>query len=163
MGYKIRPMRPPDHAWARQLLREQWGSDKIVTRGVLYDAVSFYGYVAVQNDERVGLLTFRMERNEIEILSLNSLVQRQGIGSNMIGAVSTTGACSHCRRIWLITTNDNLPALKFYQKRGFHLVAVYPNALEQSRKVKPSIPPIGLDGIALRDEIELELLLRPPA
>ncbi len=160
MGFKIRMMRPGDHAWARQLLREQWGSEKLVTRGILHDAVSCYGYVAEQNAERVGLLTFRLDRNEIEILSLNSLVQRQGIGSEMIGAVSTTGACSHCKRIWLITTNDNLPALRFYQKRGFHLVAIYPNALEQSRKLKPSIPRLGLDGIPLRDEIELELPLR---
>ncbi len=160
MGYKIRPMSPSDHAWARQLLRERWGSEKIVTRGVVYDAVSLYGYVALQNDQRVGLLTFRMRGNEIEILSLDSLAPNQGIGSGLIGAVTTTGACSHCRRIWLITTNDNLRALGFYQKRGFHLVAVYPDALDQSRKVKPSIPKIGLDGIPLRDEIELELHLR---
>ncbi len=160
MGYKIRPMAASDREWARELLRKEWGSEKIVTRGVLYDAVSFYGYVAVQNDQRVGLLTFRIQGNDIEILSLNSLAPHQGIGSSMIGAVTTTGACSHCKRIWLITTNDNLPALKFYQKRGFHLVAVYPNALEQSRKLKPSIPQTGLDGIPLRDEIELELHLR---
>jgi hypothetical protein len=61
--------------------------------------------------------------------------------------------------MWLITTNDNMAALRFWQKRGFMLVAVYTNALEQSRKLKPEIPLIGLDGIPLRDEIELELLL----
>ena len=60
---------------------------------------------------------------------------------------------------WQITTNDNLPALRFYQKRGFHLVAVYPDALAESRRLKPEISHIGLDGIPLRDEIELELLI----
>ncbi|MGW8250920.1 MAG: GNAT family N-acetyltransferase, partial [Anaerolineales bacterium] len=59
----------------------------------------------------------------------------------------------------LITTNDNLPALRFYQKRGFHLVALYPNALAESRRLKPEIPFKGLDGIPLRDEIELEMLI----
>jgi Acetyltransferase (GNAT) family len=64
-----------------------------------------------------------------------------------------------CRRVWLITTNDNLRALRFYQRRGFRLVAVHPDALARSRELKPSIPEIGLDGIPLRDELELELLL----
>ena len=64
-----------------------------------------------------------------------------------------------CGRVWLITTNDNLRALRFYQRRGFRLVAVHPDALERSRELKPSIPEIGLDGIPLRDELELELTL----
>ncbi|MCG0275770.1 MAG: hypothetical protein L5655_06315 [Thermosediminibacteraceae bacterium] len=51
--------------------------------------------------------------------------------------------------------------MKFYQKRGFLLVAVHRNALEQARKLKPEIPLIGIDGIPLRDEIELELPLEP--
>jgi hypothetical protein len=59
----------------------------------------------------------------------------------------------------LITTNDNLHALGFYQKRGFRLVAVHSNALAASRKIKPSIPDFGMHGIPLRDEIELEILL----
>jgi len=61
--------------------------------------------------------------------------------------------------MWLITTNDNTRALRFYQKRGFHLVAVYPNSLNESRRLKPQIPIIGIDGIPLRDEIELEITL----
>ena len=68
-------------------------------------------------------------------------------------------ATAGCRRVWLITTNDNLRALRFYQRRGFRLVAVHPNALARSRELKPSIPEIGLDGIPLRDELELELTL----
>jgi hypothetical protein len=59
----------------------------------------------------------------------------------------------------LITTNDNVAALRFYQKRGFTLAALHKNALEQSRRLKPQIPLLGLDGIPLRDEIELEIFL----
>lgn len=65
----------------------------------------------------------------------------------------------NCFRLWLITTNDNLAAIGYYQKRGFSLVAVHRNALEEARKIKPTIPLIGIDGIPLRDEIELEILL----
>ena len=61
--------------------------------------------------------------------------------------------------MWLITTNDNLHALGFYQKRGFALVAVQPDALAQSRLLKPQISTTGMGGIPLRDEIELEILL----
>jgi hypothetical protein len=59
----------------------------------------------------------------------------------------------------LVTTNDNLNALRFYQKRGFVLVAVHRNALEVSRKLKPEIPLVGMDSIPLRDEIELEMMV----
>lgn len=66
-----------------------------------------------------------------------------------------------CARLWLITTNDNVGALVFYQKAGFRLVAVYPDAVNQARKLKPQIPLVAENGIPIRDEIELALdLLR---
>ena len=61
--------------------------------------------------------------------------------------------------MWLITTNDNLNALRFYQGRGFRLVAVHPGAVEASRRLKPQIPELGSFGIPIRDELELELSL----
>jgi hypothetical protein len=62
--------------------------------------------------------------------------------------------------LWLISTNDNLNALKFYQKRGFSLVKLYKNAVNETRKkIKPEIPLIGENGIPIRDEVELEILL----
>jgi RimJ/RimL family protein N-acetyltransferase len=77
----------------------------------------------------------------------------------LIEAVKNTARAAKCKRLWLITTNDNLNALRFYQKRGFVLVAVHRNALEISRQLKPEIPLFGADGIPLRDEIELEMIL----
>jgi RimJ/RimL family protein N-acetyltransferase len=73
--------------------------------------------------------------------------------------VSNIALKAGCRRIWLITTNDNTAALRFYQKKGFSLVAVHRNAIERSRQLKPEIPETGNDGIPLRDEIELEIVL----
>ena len=86
-------------------------------------------------------------------------MEKAGIGTALIDAVKDVATMARCKRLWLITTNDNMAALHFFQKRGFMLVAVYPNALEQSRKLKPEIPLIGIDGIPLRDEIELEMPL----
>lgn len=82
-----------------------------------------------------------------------------GIGSALLDAVKDIAVSDQCKRLWLITTNDNTAALRFYQKRGFSLVAVHRDALEQLRRLKPEIPLFGIDGIPLRDEIKLELLL----
>ena len=97
--------------------------------------------------------------DECEIITLNSLVEKKGVGSMLIDAVRENALQRGCKRLWLITTNDNIPALVFYQKRGFHLVAVHRNALEISRQLKPEISMTGMFGIPLRDEIELEMQL----
>jgi N-acetylglutamate synthase-like GNAT family acetyltransferase len=157
--FTIRPAEKEDRNWVAQFLDEQWGSTRIVTRGEVYLAHLLPGFIAIKDDARVGLITYRFEGTECEIITINSTVEGGGIGSALIEAVKQAVILEGCKRMWLITTNDNMRALRFYQKRGFHLIAVYPNALEQSRKLKPEIPLFGIDGIPLRDEIELEMRL----
>jgi acetyltransferase (GNAT) family protein len=98
-----------------------------------------------------------------EIVTINSIRPFAGVGTSLIEAVRDIALQSGCKRLWLITTNDNMNALRFYQKRGFILVAIHRNALDVSRKLKPEIPLIGNDGIPLRDEIELEMILNDTA
>ncbi len=131
----------------------------MVTRGKMHQADELPGFIAVHEGKPAGLVTYHINGNECEIVSMNSLVERTGIGSALIDAVKDVAAKAGCKRLWLITSNDNTAALRFYQKRGFSLVAVYRNAVEQSRKLKPEIPLIGNDGIPLRDEIELGMFL----
>jgi GNAT superfamily N-acetyltransferase len=157
--FAIRSVEPSDREWIARFIAEQWGSSIIVTRGRIHDACLLPGFIAAGQGKPLGLVTFRRLEDEIEIVSLNSIVERIGIGSGLISAVATQAVTEHCHRVWLITTNDNLPALRFYQRRGFHLSALYPGALENSRRLKPQIPPLGIDGIPLCDEIELELEL----
>ncbi len=90
---------------------------------------------------------------------MNSLLEGRGIGSALVEAVIKVAVNASCKRIWLITTNDNLTALRFWQKRGFSLVAVHRNAIEESRRLKPEIPLKGEHGIPIKDEIELEMCL----
>jgi GNAT superfamily N-acetyltransferase len=104
-------------------------------------------------------VTYHIEGDACEIVSLDSLVEGIGIGAALIEAVKDAALAAGCTRLWLITTNDNLHALRLYQKRGFVLAALHRNALEVSRRLKPQIPLVGLDGIPLRDEIELEMRL----
>jgi ribosomal protein S18 acetylase RimI-like enzyme len=90
---------------------------------------------------------------------MDSLEPNQGVGSVLIEEILKFAISKNLRRVWLITTNDNTPALHFYQKRGFSLVTIYKDAVRISRELKPEIPLVGLDGIPIRDEIELEFLL----
>ena len=80
-----------------------------------------------------------------------------GAGTALIQAVAQLARRQGCTRLWVITTNDNVDALRFYQRRGFCLVRVHRGAVDRSRAcLKPEIPPVGAYGIPLRDEIELE-------
>lgn len=157
---EVRPVDESDRPWVESLLREHWGATVIVTRGRLHDAACLQGFVALCGGERVGLITCRIEGDSCEVVSLNSLREGRGIGSALVETVRGLAAEAGCRRLWLVTTNDNVAALRFWQKRGFALVAVHRNAITRSRCLKPQIPLVGQHGIPVRDEIELEIVLQ---
>ncbi|MCZ7541466.1 MAG: GNAT family N-acetyltransferase [Anaerolineae bacterium] len=116
-GVRVRPLAEADRAWANHLIAGRWGSTQMVTRGMLRDMTRLPGLVAWRADERAGLLTYRLAGNSCEIVSLDSLVEGAGVGSALIAAALEVARAAGCQRLWLITTNDNLPALRFYQKR----------------------------------------------
>ena len=157
--FTIRMIVDDDREWLHDAFVEVWGSAKMVSRGKLYECDTLPGLLAEVDGERAGFLVYHVEQDEIEIVGFGSLRQGLGIGSALIEEMRRAALAIGAKRLWLITTNDNTPALRFYQKRGFILAALHPNALEASRKLKPEIPLRGLDGIPLRDEIELELPL----
>lgn len=157
----VRPLRPEERAWATRLLTQRWGDARIVTRGRVHHADERPGLVAQHAGRRVGLLTDRFAARACEIVSLDSLREGRRIGTALLAAAVHAAQEAGARRVWLITTNDNLHALGFYQRRGFRLVAVHRDALVRSRRLKPQIPLLGQRGIPLRDEIELELRLTP--
>ncbi len=169
MQFSIRPLNPQSDTWLHNLLTENWGSQFMVSRGRFYDASLCPGFVAVHQpsaDEKnstqervVGVLLYNRHDNECEICLVQTLAENQGIGSSLIEAVKKTAIKEGCNRLWLITTNDNLNAIGFYQRRGFSLAAVHKNALAISRQLKPEIPELGLNNIPLRDEIEFEMYL----
>jgi ribosomal protein S18 acetylase RimI-like enzyme len=115
--------------------------------------------VAVDGEQIVGLATFRCEDGECELVTLDALRRRQGIGSALLAGVRAEAVRRGCRRLWLITTNDNLNAIRFYQRRGMRLVAVHRGAVDEARRIKPSIPLLGEHGTPIHDELEFELPL----
>jgi len=160
MTFELRRLTQSDLPRLRQFWKENWGDEFVIAHGVIYHPDTLDGFVAFDAGEWIGEITFHFSGNDCEIVSLDSLRQGQGIGTLLIDKVIEEASARGCQRIFLITTNDNLNALGFYQKRGFELVAVHRGAVNESRKVKPGIPLIGNDGIPLRDEIELEMSLR---
>ena len=143
----------------RQFWIEHWGGEEMIARGNVYRPEQLEGFVIEEDEEWIGLLTFLVKDGECEVTSLDSLRQGQGLGSRLMDQVIEEARTQGCRRLFLITTNDNLNALGFYQRRGFEIAAVYRGAVHESRKLKPGIPLVGYDNIPLRDEIELEMSL----
>jgi GNAT superfamily N-acetyltransferase len=159
MVIKILEIGPEHKAWIRRLLMKHWGGTQILSRGQIHEADRLPGFIAICDDQLSGLVTYHIKNVDCELVSLDSLREGIGIGTNLIEAVKGIARNSGCRRLWLITTNDNTNALRYYQKRGFQITNIYPNAVKKSRNLKPSIPEVGHHGIPIRDEIELEIHL----
>jgi N-acetylglutamate synthase-like GNAT family acetyltransferase len=158
-SFTIRPVNKGDKKWVADLLKKAWAGPIIITRGKVHQADTLPGFIAEEDGKLVGLVTYVINDKACEIVSMNSLAEGKGVGSALIDAVKDVANKAGCKRLWLITTNDNTAALRFWQKRGFRLAALHRNAVEQSRKLKPKIPLTGNDGIPIRDEIEMEMTL----
>jgi ribosomal protein S18 acetylase RimI-like enzyme len=125
--------------------------------GRLEDARDHPALVAERDGALAGVLTFVIDGEACEILTLHTRARFAGAGSALIERIERVAADAGCARLWLITTNDNVDALRFYQRRGFRLAALHRGAVDESRaRLKPEIPQIGDHGIDLRDELELE-------
>ncbi len=153
----VRSIEACDRNWVESFVKSHWGSEIVVAKGRVLRPVELDGFVGFNGKNPVGLLTYRIEGPDCEIVTIDSIAQGEGVGTALINAIRERAKVKGCRRLWLITTNDNLNALGFYQKRGFRLIAIYPDALEASRKLKPQISIKAANGIPIRDELELEL------
>lgn len=137
-----------------------WGSPEMVISSGVYDCSALDGFAFLnENGDILGIVTYVLRDRECEIISLDSIYEGRGIGSNLVSEVERVASEYNCTAVKLVTTNDNLAALKFYQKRGYQLSNLFQNAVAKARHIKPKIPLIGHDGIPIRDELELQKLL----
>ena len=127
-----------------------------MTRGTIHHADRLPGFIAEIDGQKVGIITWNVNENMLEIVTLNVLKQGEGIGRALVHALFEKAKSLQCSRVWVITTNDNLQALSFYRSLGLTLVKVHKNAVDESRKLKPEIPLIGINEIPVTDEIEFE-------
>jgi GNAT superfamily N-acetyltransferase len=155
----IRRLRPEDRPRLSQFWVDHWGGESMICHGRLYRPDELDGFVLERDGDWIGLVTFSFSDTDCEMISLDSLSEGQGIGSALLEQVLQEARQQGCRRLIATTTNDNLRALGFYQKRGFELAALRRGALEAARELKAGIPLIGAGGLPMRDEIDLELPL----
>ncbi len=156
----ITPIQPRDTRWIRHELERNWHSTRISSLGVWHEADRLPGFIArVPGEETpAGLLTHTPMRSghACEVITLSARLESCGVGTHLLDAFTQAARAAGCTRAFLTTTNDNLRALGFYQRRGWTLVAVHRGAMDRARLEQPSIPVMGMNGIPLHDEIELE-------
>ncbi len=157
--FQIRPLTHADCDWVSRVMVTEWGAEIVVAHNEIFRPADLPGFVAFAGDEPFGLLTYNITGKECEIVTLDSWREGRGVGTALIGAARQVAVQAGCGRLFLVTTNNNTHALRFYQKRGFLIAAVRLNALEESRRIKPEIPLADEGGLPIRDEIELEINL----
>ena len=141
-----------DADWIAKLLVQRWGGTTIIAHGEAFDLLALPALVA---DPERGLATYRRQGNDAELMSLDAVSPGQGVGTLLIEALADLLREQGVSSLWVMTTNDNLAALRFYQQRGFELRRIRPGAVHEARLLKPAIPNIGDHGIPIRDEIDL--------
>jgi len=136
------------------------GSLRVARRGELVDSLDHPAFLAWVGDVLSGVATYVVDGEACELLTLHARHQFAGVGTALVEAVARAAREADCRRLWVVTTNDNVDALRFYQRRGFRLTQLRPGAVDESREtLKPEIGTVGAHKIPLRDELELELTL----
>jgi GNAT superfamily N-acetyltransferase len=159
--FSIRKVQKEDREWICRWLVFQWGAEIVISHDVIFHPADLPGFIAFEPSasDPLGLITFNLEGDDCEIITLDSLREGIGVGSALIDAVIQHARYIKCKRVFLVTTNDNLYSLRFYQKRGFRLSKINVGATDRAREQKPEIPTVGEFGIPIHDEIELEYKL----
>ena len=154
---KVRIPNEVERVRAADVLRREWG-EPVMVRGRIYRfddcqilvAGEMTGIAAVSHDEWPVM----------ELVAINAFAQWQGVGSALVESIVASATAAGFEAIRLTTTNDNLDALRFYQRRGFRLTALRPGAVDEARRLKPGISVSGKHGIPIRDELDLIRTLR---
>lgn len=140
-----------------KIIADEWNGPIVVSKGAATDTSTLPGFVFQDGETLVGAVTYHIVGNECEIVTLNSFIENKGVGSSLINAIKDAAKGNGCDRLWLTTTNDNSHAFRYYQKIGFSMCGVRLNVMHEYRKLKPSIPLSGNDGIPILHELEFEM------
>jgi ribosomal protein S18 acetylase RimI-like enzyme len=170
----VRRARPADGPSIDAMFAATWGEPRVAAGGRLYDLRTLPALVATRavvagsardsdgthqadepSEQIVGVLTYEIDGDGIEVVSIEADPPHEGTGTALLAAAADLGKAEGLARLFLVTTNDNIDAFRFYQRRGLHILEVRPDGVARSREVKPLIPLIGSYGIPMRDEIVL--------
>jgi ribosomal protein S18 acetylase RimI-like enzyme len=156
----VRELTAADVPWARQFLERVAGATRMVSRGRLHQCDLLPGFYTEDGGRRTALLAYNVDAAGMEVVALYAEEKGRGNGSALLAAALAAARERRCPRLWLVTTNDNEPAVRFYRNRGMRLAAVHHGAVDAARReLKTEIPLLGVGGVPIRDEIELEIKL----
>jgi ribosomal protein S18 acetylase RimI-like enzyme len=157
---QVEPLRDDEHGWLAEVMEERWGGEPLVGRGRARSLAELTVLIARDDaGERVGVASYVIEDGGAELVTLDALREGEGVGSALVAEVARRVGAAGCPRLLVMTTNDNLRALRLYQRSGFRMAALRPGAVDEGRRLKPSIPDVGFDGIPISDEIDLVMEL----
>jgi GNAT superfamily N-acetyltransferase len=148
-------LEPVDQEYIRKRWEETWGLPVVsIDRNYTPEDVSGLCW-RDEWGEAQGLITWHIEGDRAEIVTLDAYQQGRHIGGRLLDGAEAELRRRSVHQVRIVTTNDNLRAIAFYLRRGYRIVRVELDGMDRVRKLKPGIPERGLDGIPLRDMFEL--------
>ena len=154
-------IRDADRAEVAEFIERHWGSKISMSHGKAFYPHKEQGFVERRDGAIVGLLTYHLDEEGMEVLTLNSTLEGEGIGSSLMLNAIEAARKKGCRKIWLATTNDRLRVIDFYQRLGFRMTAINLGVVDEARRIKPQIPFVGERGVPVHDEVVMELAIEP--
>lgn len=153
----VREATDADRPLVRALFERDFGRTRVIGFGQVLDVDAMPALVATMHEDVSGALAYRLLGDGLHIVALatDPMWQRSGVGGHLVAEAELLARRLSLARVIVTTTNDNLPALYFYQRRGYRLVSVSPGSmLAHTEGVLP-----GFAGIPVRDEMQLEKML----
>jgi len=137
----------------RELVREFWGEEEQLTFDRRFELAELPAYVAKIDNDLVGFVSFAEISDFLIIVALGVLPSYQGgsVGTKLVEEVEKEAKSQGKKEMLVSTSNDDLPALAFYQRLGFQIVEVKPNVIAQKHETFLQ----GIGGLPIRDEIRL--------
>lgn len=158
---QVRRLNDEDREWVKERTELLFGGEFVVSGQEVHDPHKLPGFIAVEGGERVGLATYSIDGKACELVTIDALCQFMGVGTELLDQVEEAARAAGCDRLWCITTNDNLDAQRFFQKRGFVISDIRVGGMTKIRLLKPNVPRFGYYGLPIRDEIHLTMKLAP--
>lgn len=159
MDLLIRKKNDEDKKIVEERLMEEYGFKGMITPAQAYQDLSILGgFLAFEENKLIGQILLNYNNEECEIVELHTKNRGVGIGTELIKKSIEEAKEKKCKRIWVSTSNDNIDALKFYQKRMFFMCKIHENHFDKVRAKNPNFPKYGDYGILLKNQIELEMV-----
>jgi ribosomal protein S18 acetylase RimI-like enzyme len=140
----------------KQLFTENWNTDSVYSNGTNHKLDNLNGFIAMQDDEIVGILTYMVANQKLEVISVDSFMENYGVGSTLLSLAVEQARQQSCDKVWLTTTNDNIPAIRLYEKQQFARTRTHLYSVSKARETQPELPKFGYHGIPILHELVYE-------